>query len=301
MVYLLAIEIFSAKGGSALGRRDELVGLLSAAVFSLDGLALSMSRIGMNDTYLVFFVLLSIYFFLKGKDFWSAISFGLALSSKWSAIWAIPIFFIVWLHRKKKFSLSLLWFLLLPFAVYLLTYFQLFQTGHNLGTFWGMQKQMWWYHTGLTATHAYGSSWVSWPFMARPVYLFTSDEIGGWVSRIYTTGNPAVFWFGLVSIAASAVFAFVERNKKLGLTVFCYLIFFVPWAASPRVMFLYHYLPSLAFLSIASGYVLRRFTKTIAYFLVPSALLFIYFYPHWAGLKIPLWLDASYYWLPSWR
>ena len=114
-------------------------------------------------------------------------------------------------------------------------------------------------------------------------------------------GNPLVFWFGLSSVIISAVFAFVERNKKLGLIVFSYLIFFVPWAASPRIMFLYHYLPSLPFLAIATGYVLRRNPKLIAYFLVPSALLFVYFYPHWAGLQIPLWLDRSYYWIGSWR
>ena len=291
LVYLLGKTIF----------KDEAVGLLSAAVFALDGLTLTLSRVGMNDTYFLFFVLLTIYCFLKKKDFWAAVAFGLALASKWSAVWGIPIILVLWLHQKKKLRLSLLWFLLLPAAIYLLTYTQMFLTGHDLNIFWGMQKQMWWYHTGLDATHAYGSSWSSWPLMIRPVYLYTSDEIGGWVSRIYAQGNPVVFWFGLAAVITSAVFAFIERNKKLGLIVFGYLVFFAPWAASPRIMFLYHYLPSLPFLSIASGYILRRFPKTIAYFLVPGVLLFIYFYPHWAGLKIPLWLDTSYYWFSSWR
>ncbi|KKR74310.1 MAG: hypothetical protein UU16_C0002G0001, partial [Candidatus Woesebacteria bacterium GW2011_GWA2_40_7] len=59
MVYLLAKLLF----------KDELTGLLSAAIFSLDGLALVMSRIGMNDIYLLFFVLLSIYLFMKGEAF----------------------------------------------------------------------------------------------------------------------------------------------------------------------------------------------------------------------------------------
>jgi Gpi18-like mannosyltransferase len=281
--------------------KDELIALLSGAVFSLDGLTLVTSRIGMNDTYLLFFVLLSIYFFLREKNFFAALSFGLALASKWSAIWAIPILGIIWLRRKNKFEPSILWFLLLPFTLYLLTYLPMFLTGHTLSTWWEMQKQMWWYHTGLRATHPYSSPWWSWPFLIRPIYLYTSDEINGMVSRIYAMGNPLVFWFGLSSVVLCMVYGYLEKNKKLGLTVFSYLIFFVPWAASPRIMFLYHYLPSIPFMAIATAYILRRSPKIIPYFLIPTALVFVYFYPHWAGLSVPLWLDKSYYWISSWR
>jgi predicted membrane-bound dolichyl-phosphate-mannose-protein mannosyltransferase len=291
LVYLLGKEIFD----------DELIGLLSAGVFSLDGLALVMSRIGMNDSYILFFALLSIYLFMKKKDFWSALAFGLAMASKWSAVWAIPILGILWLWRKKKFTKSILWFFIIPIAVYLLSYTDMFLTGHSLSVWWGMQEQMWWYHTGLKATHPYSSLWWSWPFLIRPIYLYTSEEVGGMVARIYAMGNPLVFWFGLISVSVSAAMAFTERNKKLGLVVFSYLVMFVPWAISPRIMFLYHYLPAIPFMTIATGYVLRRSPKLIIPFFVFTFLLFVYFYPHWAGLTIPLWLDKSYYWISSWR
>ena len=81
LVYLLGRQIF----------KDEAVGLLSAGVFSLDGLPLVMSRIGMNDSYILCFALLSIYLFLCRKNFLSALAFGLSIASKWSAIWVIPI------------------------------------------------------------------------------------------------------------------------------------------------------------------------------------------------------------------
>ncbi len=291
LVYLLAREIF----------KDEGVGLLSAATFSLEGLALVMSRIGMNDSYILFFALLSLYLYLKDRNFLSALSFGLALASKWSAIWAVPIFGVIFLSYRKKMNWSYVWFLLLPFAIYLLSYFDMFLTGHNLGIWWEMQKQMWWYHTGLRATHPYTSQWWTWPFLVRPIYLYTSDEIGGTVSRIYAFGNPLVFWSGVVSVTTCLVLSYIEKNKKLGLIVFSYLIFFVPWALSPRIMFLYHYLPSIPFLAIATGYILRRYPKLIPYFFVPAILLFVYFYPHYTGLRIPLWLDQSYYWVSSWR
>lgn len=291
LVYLIAKKLF----------KDEVLALISAAFFSLDGLALTMSRIGMNDTYLLFFSLLTVYFFLRNKDLLSSISFGLALSSKWSALWLVPIIFVIWLSRKKKFDLKLIWFLIIPPLVYLANYIPMFLSGHSLDIFWGMQKQMWWYHTRLKATHPYTSPWWTWPLNVRPVYLFTTDEIGGFVSRIYNLGNPVVFWFGLVSVISSFIFSLVNKNKTLALVVFSYLVFFVPWAASPRIMFFYHYLPSLPFLAIATGYVLRKEKKLIIPVLLIALLMFIYFYPHWTGIKIPLWLDKSYYWFPSWR
>lgn len=292
LTYLIAKKLFG----------DEVTAILSAAALSLDGLALVMSRIGMNDSFMLFFTLLTVYFFLCQNNFLSALSFGLAISSKWSAIWVLPILFVIWLRRKNKLNPSLFfWFVLLPVAIYLLTYLQMFLTGHDFSVWWGMQEQMWWYHTGLKATHAYSSSWWSWPFLIRPIYLYTSSEVGGMVARIYAFGNPAVFWFGITSVIASFLYAFMEKNKNLSLVVFSYLIFFVPWALSPRIMFLYHYLPSIPFLAIATGYVLRRNPKLILAYLVICLLFFIYFYPHWAGLSVPLWLDRSFYWLPSWR
>lgn len=291
LIYLIAKKIF----------KDDILALISAAFFSLDGLALTMSRIGMNDSYLLFFSLLSIYFFLSNKDFFSALSFGLALSSKWSALWVIPILFVIWFSRKDKFNLKILWFLIIPPLVYLTTYIPMFLTGHSLEIFWGMQKQMWWYHTRLKATHPYTSAWWSWPLNLRPVYFYTSDEISGIVSRIYNLGNPIVFWFGLISIISSFVYSLINKNKKLALIVFSYLVFFVPWAASPRIMFFYHYLPSLPFLAIATGYVLRKEKKLIIPVFFVTFLMFLYFYPHWTGIKIPLWYDSSYYVFPSWR
>lgn len=291
LIYLLAKEIF----------KDEAIGLLSAGVFSLDGLALVISRIGMNDSYILFFALLSIYLYLKKKNFLSAFAFGFSLASKWSAIWAVPIFGVIFLSQRRKITWSYVWFFILPVVVYIGSYFDMFLTGHSLSTWWGMQQQMWWYHTGLKATHPYTSMWWSWPFLIRPIYLYTSEEIGGWVSRIYAFGNPLVFWFGFTSIIASMVYAYTEKNKKLAFVVFSYFIFFVPWAASPRIMFLYHYLPSIPFLAIATGYILRRFPRIIFPYLFICLFVFIYFYPHWAGLNIPLWLDKSYYWVSSWR
>jgi len=292
LVYLIAKQLL----------KDELLALFSAAVISLDGLTLVMSRIGMNDIYFLFFALLAFYLFLKEKYFFSALALGFAAASKWTVFWTIPILGVAFLALRKKFKFSLLWFLIIPVAVYLVSYIPMFlYKEHTIETFIEVQKQMWWYHTNLKATHGYSSPWYTWPFLIRPVWQYTSGQVNNMVANIYAMGNPAVFWLGLVSVAVATFYAARERNRRLGIIIFSYLAFFVPWAASPRIMFMYHYLPSIPFLAIATGYVLRRFPKTIVYFLVPSALLFIYFYPHWTGIKVPVWLDNSYYWLDSWK
>lgn len=320
LVYFIAKAIFD----------DDFIALISSAAFALDGLALVTSRIGMNDTYMLFFALASVYSYLKNKNLFSAIFFGFSLASKWSALWVIPIIFVAHFVTKRKFNLSYLFFFLIPPLIYIGAYFPIFtnsqiqqeyvqntfyqdrtpfsltNTDGKLGIipldmFIDVQKQMWWYHTRLKATHPYSSMWYEWPFLIRPIYLYTSDEINGNVARIYAMGNPIVFWSGVVAIVTAIYFAFKEKNKKIGFIVFSYLVFFTPWAASPRIMFLYHYLPSIPFMAIAIAYLLRRYHNLIIPFFSLAFVFFVYFYPHWAGLTIPLQLDASYYWFPSWR
>lgn len=291
LVYLLALAIFN----------DKKTAILASAVFSLDGLLLVLSRMGMNDSYVLFFSLFSIYLFIRDKNFWSAFAFGLALASKWSGLYTFPIILISHFVFRKKIKVSYLSFLVIPIAVYIASYGVMFATGHTWANFIDTQKQMWWYHTGLVAEHPYTSPAWSWPLLLRPIYLYDGQEINGQVARIYAFGNPAVFWFGLFSIIMASAISFVEKNKKLGFIVFSYLILFLPWIASPRIMFLYHYLPSIPFMAIASGFILRRFPKITTFYILLATVLFVYFYPHWIGMRIPTWLDESYYWFTSWR
>lgn len=291
LIYLLASEIF----------KDRKVGLISAAVFSLDGLPLVLSRMGMNDSYVLCFSLLSIYLFIKDRNVFASIAFGLALASKWSAIYVLPILFISHFVFRKKIKISYLSFLIFPIAIYILSYRFMFSTGHTWSQFIEVQKQMWWYHTNLVAEHPYTSPAWSWPLLLRPIYLYDGQEVNGLVARIYAMSNPLVAWFGIFSIILSFFISFKEKNKRLGFVIFSYIILFAPWVASPRIMFLYHYLPSIPFLAIASGFVLRRNIKIITSYTLIALILFIYFYPHWIGLRIPVWLDNSYYWFSTWR
>lgn len=291
LVYLLTKEVFD----------DEIASLFSAFVFSLDGLFLVSSRIGMNDVYVLFFSLLSVYLFIKEKHLFSALALGLAFSSKWSALWVLPVIFSSFFVFRKKLKQSYFWFLVLPPLVYVASYTQMFLTGHSFDIFWGVQKQMWWYHTGLKATHPYTSPWWSWPFLLRPIWLYTTSFADSKVANIYAFGNPLVFWFGIWAVSYCFYQSWRLGLKRLAWIVFSYLVFFVPWSISPRIMFLYHYLPSIPFMSIAIAFVLRKNLRLALPFFVICFFLFVYFYPHLIGMPVSRALDSSYYWLSSWR
>jgi dolichyl-phosphate-mannose--protein O-mannosyl transferase len=96
---------------------------------------------------------------------------------------------------------------------------------------WGLQKQMWWYHTNLKATHSYTSQWWTWPLDIRPVWFYvkycgstdtnpdktckeslqyyhTERTIGD----VYTMGNPAIFW--LIFPVLGYVFYLTSKNYR---------------------------------------------------------------------------------------
>mgnify|MGYP001599712601 CR=1 FL=1 len=291
LVYLLGVQLF----------RNKTVGLLAAAVFALDGLPLVMSRVGMNDTYFLFFALLSVLFFLKERYFFSSVFLGLAAASKWTTVWVVPLLFVLMLLFKQKPRWRIVWFAVIPPALYLASYIPFFLGGHSVSQFIELQKQMWWYHTNLQASHAYQSSWWTWPLSLRPVWFFAEGK-DGFVSNIFAVGNPFVFWGGIVTMAIAAVAGIRARIYPLLAVVAAWGLLFLPWALSPRVMFLYHYLPAVPFLSLAIGWYLS--TQKKDFILITFSLLliiYIFFFPHWTGVFVPRWLDNFYYWLPTWR
>lgn len=313
LIYLLGKKLFNQK-----------VALLASFLFAFDGLPLVMSRIGMNDIYFLFFALLTLWLFLEEEYLFSGLAFGFSLASKWTAVYLLPILGGWWLinflkqKKEKRFNYlkrllipNSLFFILLPISVYLLSYLPFFTSGHSFSQWWELQHQMWWYHTRLTATHTYQSSALSWPLLIRPVWFFvdypsTSLRMN-WIANIYAMGNPFIWWGGLISLPLAIWQTFKKRHWQLGLVIFAYFAFFMPWVVSPRIMFVYHYLPAVAFLCLFLGWILgefwkkKRFQLLITSYLLLITITFLFFYPHWTGLHVPKWLDNFYYWFPSWK
>lgn len=329
LIYLISYKLF----------KNRVIALFAAFAASMDGLLLVMSRIAMNDIYFLFFILLAFLLFLYNRKFLMAISLGLSLGSKWTALFGIGVigmmYFSQTIYSLKNNQLKLrkalknlisapLFFLIIPLLVYLAVYLPFF-TGHhtppdnkpsvfNVNTFIGLQEQMYWYHTRLKATHPYQSIPSQWVFDLRPVWIYV-DYKDNMVANIYNLGNPLFMWFGLVSVIF-LLFEFIrKRTMAIAIVLIGYLGFFLPWVGSPRIMFYYHYMPAVPFLAIATGYVLNKllgekFGKIfVGMFLLLLAILFIYFFPLWTAIHMPKcvipqgcvsWYD-SYFWFSSWK
>lgn len=279
LTYLLGRELF----------KSVRVGLLSAFIFSIDGLNFVQSRIGMNDIYLVAFVLLSLLLFIKNKYFWSAIFLGVAISTKWPGIFMLPIYALLIFHQRQ--FVKLIYFILIPPIIYLLSYLQYFLLGYNLNDFIKLHQQIWWYQTHLKATHDYASPWWSWPFNFYPVWYFVEYQ-GNKLANIFATGNPLVFWVGVSAIILTILEFIKTKSKKLLIILAGFFVFWLPWAFSPRIMFLYHFSPAVPFLSLALGYQLEQILKVkknysfVIAFLIFMFVCFLLLFPLLTGIPL---------------
>jgi len=292
LVYLISKLLF----------KSELVSLTSAFIFSLDGLNFVQSRTGMNDIYLTTFILTSLYLLLKKNFLLSSIFLGFALASKWTAIYFLGVELVI-LFLQGNF-LKVFYYIFIPPIIYIASYTPFFILGHDLETFKGLQMQMWWYHTNLKATHDYYSPWWSWPLNLKPVWYFVDYQKDGKISNIFASGNPILFWTGIGAILVTIfdllklfktrtkiIFHSFFNNenphiwKSFFILLIGYLGFWLPWSLSPRIMFLYHYSPSVPFLSILLAYHLaplyeNKKTKILFYsFLTAFLLSFLFIYP----------------------
>ena len=322
-----------------LGRRlfnSEIVGIAAGFLIVFEGLFFVQSRMATPDTYLVFFILGSIYFLVSDRPLLSGIFFGAAMATKWTAaltVFPIGLYFVYrflqtdrsqWRKFLTEASIAVpLFFLVVPFSIYLLTYAPMFFSGHTLRDAWDLNHFAFDFHRDRELTHPYSSPWREWPIMMRPVFLYVSA--GG--AKIYSLGNPIIFWLGLPALGfalwqglagvrakldeatgrLSVSGAVGAEQTALLFVVLTYLGFFLPWAIQPRIMFIYHYLPSLPFLLLALAYVIHRLWHQpwgrggAFLFLAAAALTFVYFYPHLAAVEVSDSLAESYFWFDSWR
>lgn len=118
-----------------------------------------------------------------------------------------------------------------------------------------------WYEKSVsTATHPYASPWWTWPLMLRPVaYWQDFPPTGDVVSTIWGAGNPILWWGVIPAMAITAVRALERPTMVRGFIVVGYLGYYVIWIPITRILFLYHYMPSIYLGYLALAWVLADF------------------------------------------
>jgi len=272
----------------------------------------------------------------------TAIACGLGAASKWNCLFDLVLVFIfafgIVLLPRPKWRLPLDAFaaivLSTTIALYLASYIPFFltshqatfETRHDLSAMMDLQTQMFTYHD-VTVTHnpphPYSSKWWEWPLLYQPIAYWYQDLRSGanaynpnacCVTEILSLPNPLTWWFGLLSIPLLGVLAWTRGNKAYLLLFAAYFAQWLPWIASPRMLFQYHFFPNDAIVMIADTIALawiweraqaseehRQLAKWgIGIFLAMTLVMFVYFYPVLAADPISYATLHDRMWFPHW-
>jgi dolichyl-phosphate-mannose-protein mannosyltransferase len=280
-IYLCGLVLFGAQAPA----------LAAALIAFLNQMLFVMSRTAMLDIYALTFSLFGIAAFMKGfgelrPHRWFALAglaFGFAAACKWSGLFplavAIVIVAVIRLMRSWRTAFADgndldwyrpdLWpdfkavhfaacFVLVPAIAYLSSFVAL--DGLSLPDLIEAQRRIFADNTTTAiAGHTYMSSWPSWPFLVRPVW-FLFDKVGNdRIEAVVFLGNPLVLWPALLAVAVALRDWIMTRRRDAFLILAFYLGPYLAWAVLPRMLtFIYYYLPSATFSSLALVYALRR-------------------------------------------
>jgi hypothetical protein len=152
----------------------------------------------------------------------------------------------------------IIFFMIIPPAVYFTTYIPYFLAGPRLLDFIFLHKSMFIYHQTILWTHPYQSPWWKWPLMLRTIYLY-AIELAEDHRYIMLMGNPFIWWTGCVFFLLGIGQTIRRRMPSLAFAVVSVFAYWLPWALSPRkVTFIYH-LPSVVFILLIIAYFLIRY------------------------------------------
>lgn len=274
---------------------------------------------------------------------------GLAAAAKWNgmfnffAIWAIAgLVALGWRSRRPAvwgnpfgmpLDILIAVILVVSASVYTVSYTPFFltahpttlTTGHDVDGLLTLQQQMFVYHdvtVAKDAPHPYSSKWWEWPLLYQPV-VYSYDPTGAvadglargcCVQEIIALPNPLTWWAGLFTVPLVAFLGWTQRKKAYVLLAASYLVQWLPWTLSPRMLFEYHFFPNLAIICLCDAIALQwiwqqckgnaRRERTakigIGAALVAAVALFVFFYPVLAHVPISYHAWQERMWFRHW-
>ena len=349
---VLMLPIFYLLLKQLFGRtRYAVIGTL---LFAFDFMHFSLTRMGTIDSYPVLFILCMYYFMYrfgvlavkraKGTEIpyrkligclaLSGISMGLGCASKWTAVYAsagLAIIFAVilflvyrnWDSAHKKAAVCfmtkiclwcLLFFILIPAAIYTLSYLPISMVdgyGNVFQAMWNNQKYMLSYHSKLGGTHPYASEWYTWPFVYKPMWAYQApnSSVGdGQIGCISIFQNPFLSWLGIAAFFYSLWVGWKRRDMRVLFLTIALLAQYLPWIFVRRYALQYHFFATLPFLILFVIYAMenlerrfRRFGYVSSAVTVICLMMFLAFYPVLSGIPVSqFYVETFLTWFPSW-
>jgi dolichyl-phosphate-mannose-protein mannosyltransferase len=317
--------------------RNPLLTGLASALMAVDGMALVHSRTALLDNFLALFILAATYLFLRRHYWWTAIALGLALGTKWSAVYFIAIFGLIALYRAftHHTGKSLIrptlervaQFALIPALIYCASWIGWFisnrgwgrdYSGNVASSFIYYHQQILGFHTSLTEKHTYEANPWSWLIMGRPTSFFYESPKGCGVAscsqEILALGTPLLWWSttaALCVVLGMWLRGAISRHFDPALTIIVagMAAGYLPWFFyQSRTVFTFYAIVFQPFLILALVYcaqmALTKFGRkgliSIASLFILIALNFAYFLPLYIGDLITYEAWRARMWFPSW-
>jgi len=324
----------------------------ACTLLSFDFMHFTQTRIATIDVYATFFIMLMYLFMYKFYEenynvsglknvfkylALAGICFGLGVASKWTCVYAgagLAVIFAVYMVKRfteyRRYNTenyigntvkTLLWcvlfFVIIPIGIYILSYLPyafIEPYGFTFENIWRIQENMFNYHSGLEATHPFSSKWYEWPLMIKPIWYHITRLPNDRIMTISAFGNPAIWWVGIPAAIAAAYYSITDKkNAQLP----CFLLVgyaaqYLPWALIGRVVFIYHYFPSVPFVILMITYAVKRIYERAknkkavilgaGVYVALVITLFIMFYPAISGMEtdhryvknVLTWFDGWY-------
>ena len=307
----------------------ERAAVLATVLLLCDGVYLVQSRIAMTNIFAVLFQVSAALFILRAAlrprlsapDMAAAGLFlGLALSTRWTSLWAAGFLGIVLLAvrrlriiKPRELTLTVLAFLVMPAGIYVLSYVPWMRQGHEVRELLPLQKAIWRYHADLHATHPYFSRWYTWPLLYRPTWYYFK-QTGETIRGIVALGNPALWWASVPVTVWALVTGAREKDPRRLFSGLGFCALYLPWGVAPRTLNYSHYLfEAIPYACLSLGALLDRewsgkWALLARSYVALVVLLFFFFLPFLIALPVP----AGWYfhdlgrgvrpwtWFPKW-
>ena len=319
--------------------RNSYLTIAASALMAMDGLALVHSRTALLDIYLSFFVLLATYLFLTRWHWWAGIALGLAVATKWSALYYLALFGLVALYRAfnhntgrnliKPTLKTVAQYALIPFSIYMTSWAGWFISARGwardyssniIVSFIHYHSQMLGFHTGLVQKHSYQANPWSWLVMGRPTSFFyeTPKNCGAdhCSQEVLALGTPLLWWLATIAVAVVIgfwikSFAVNRYEPPLNVIVTGIAAGYLPWFFfQKRTVFSFYAIVFEPFLILAIIYcayvsLLHFENKRNIYTILGLIGLvifinYIFFLPVFTGDVITYDSWQARMWLPSW-
>ncbi len=270
------------------------------------------------------------------------IMFGFGAATKWSCVYAgaglafvffLKKFFEFWKIRKIRrvreswfthnFIPTCLWcvlfFIIIPVIIYSASYIVYMPSNPNQSLFEIIienQKDMYNYHSTLKESHDFQSSWWSWPFDIRPIWLYAGYDLpDGEYATIASFGNPAVWIPSAIFVLVSLIFTLKDKDKRGLILLIAYAFQYIPWVLTTRCTFIYAYFIPLPFSILLFVYCMQKIMQKLGeknkiikiileslliLYLIVVLVLFIMFFPVISGIPASDDYISSLKWFETW-